>query len=103
MSPEWTAWTAAMTAANFRVLFPEFTGASDAKISSRIARALTLTPEDVWGDLYAQGVAWQTAAFLSRDPAAQDMRKGGKPSIYEEHRTFLNRIVSSGFRIAGLP
>ncbi len=94
-----------MTAAEFKVLFPEFSRASDALVESRLLWATDRTPEDVWGDLQDQGIAWLTAHFLCLLPEAKDMRKGEKPgeSMYGRERSRLALVVRGGFRVAGLP
>lgn len=94
-----------MTAAEFKALFPEFNNAPDALVESRIAWATSRTPADIWGDDQDQGIAWYAAHFLALLPAAKDMRKGEKPgeSMYLRERQRMNAIVSSGFRVAGIP
>lgn len=100
----WTAWEAAQTPATFRVIFPEFTGASDALVESRIAMAAERTDAEVWGTLVYQGIAYLAAELLSLLPGAKDLRlEGGAESVYGRERKRLEGIVSSGFRIAGLP
>lgn len=92
-----------MTAAEFKVLFPEFVSAADALVTSRIDWATPRTPLDIWGELQEQGIAFLTAHFLALLPNAKEMRKGEKPgeSMYLRERMRLEQIVSSGFRIAG--
>ena len=104
-SAEWDAWGADPTPATFRVIFPEFSRASDALVSSRIAMAEARTPLDIWGDLRPQGLAWLAAHLLAMAPEAKDMRKGEKPgeTMYKGQRDHLALVVSSGFRVAGLP
>jgi hypothetical protein len=102
-SDEWTAWEATQTPATFRAIFPEFTRASDAMISSRIVMAYARTESSVWGDLHAQGVAWLAAHLLCHLPGSQDMRRdsdGG--TIYGDERDRLGRTVASGYRAAVL-
>lgn len=102
-SPEWTAWAAAQTPATFRAIFPEFAGATDALISSRIVMAYDRTPADVWEDLQAQGHAWLAAHLLCLLPGSRDLRLGEAPgeSMYGRERLRLERVVSSGFRVPG--
>lgn len=104
-SAEWTAWIAAQTPATFRAIFPEFTGASDALISSRIVMAYDRTPEDVWNTLQPQGMAYLCAHMLALLPGGKDMRLGepAGESMYGRERARLEGIVSSGWRVAGLP
>lgn len=96
-----------MTAAEFIVLFPEFSAAPTALIESRIAWALLRTPVGIWGDYQEQGLSLLTAHFLAQHPAAKDMRKGEKPgeTMYLAERQRLERIVgsSAATRLAGLP
>jgi hypothetical protein len=94
-----------MTAAEFKALFPEFKNAADDLVTSRLAWALARTPSDIWGTYQAEGVAWYTAHFLALLPNAKDMRKGEKPgeSMYLRERQRLGLVLSSGYRVAGLP
>lgn len=105
MSVSWDAWNADQTATTFRAVLPEFTRATDALIESRIAMAQERTPSDVWGVLQGQGILYLAAHLLAMLPEAKDMRKGEPvgESAYGRQRTFLERVVSSGYRIAGLP
>ena len=97
--------TEEVTPAEFKSIFPEFSSTPDTLIQSRITWATTRTPEDIWGDNVEQGIAFMTAHFLALLPNAKEMRKGEKPgeSMYLRERNALEMIVSSGFRIAGLP
>lgn len=93
-----------MTASEFKALFPEFSKASDDLVEARLTWAADRTPEDIWGDLRDQGIAWYAAHFLALLPAAKDMRKGEKPgeSMYLRERQRLAKIVSSGYRSTGV-
>lgn len=97
-----------MTAAEFKALFPEFDGASNTLVESRIAWAEARTPADVWGaDYRDQGIAFLTAHFLALLPQAKALRKGETPgaTMYLTERQRLARIVGSAYagRVAGLP
>lgn len=96
-----------MTAAEFRVLFPEFANAPTALIESRIAWALARTPEAIWGEHFEQGLAFMAAHFLAMLPEAKAMRKGEKAgeTMYLAERKRLAKIVgsASAYRTAGLP
>jgi hypothetical protein len=101
MSIDWTAWTEDHSAANFLVIFPEFTNAGTALIETRIAMAEEQTETEVWGDLYHQGVAWLAAHLLCLAPGAQDMRLGPEgESLYGNQRKRLGVTVASGYRVA---
>jgi len=91
-----------VTPAEFKIAFPEFARALDPLVTSRIAMAEQLTPLSVWGALQVQGVQWMTAHLLTQAPEARDLVKGSRDgsSPYGKHRTFLEGIVSSGFRVA---
>ena len=92
-----------MTAAEFKVLFPEFAGAPDALVTPRLAWAEERTPSGIWGDKQEQGIAWMVAHWLCLLPGSEDMRKGERPgeTLYGRERARLNKIVSSGYRTAG--
>lgn len=92
-----------MTPAEFKVLFEEFAGASDATVQARLTWAEDRTPLAIWGDNRDQGVAWMAAHMLCMLPGSEDMRKGEKPgeSMYGRERARLNKIHASGFRTAG--
>jgi hypothetical protein len=94
-----------MTPAEFKAAFPEFATAADALVQSRLTWAEARTPEDIWGDLQDQGIGFLTAHFLAMLPGGKEMRKGERPgeTMYLRERQTLQPIVSSGFRIAGLP
>lgn len=94
-----------MTPEEFLALFPEFAGAGTDLIQTRLTWAEARTPEGIWGDLREQGIATMAAHFLSQLPEAKEMRLGEKPgeSMYGRQRAHLNKIVSSGFRVAGIP
>lgn len=92
-----------LTPTQFKANFPEFTNASDALVQVRLDWAYERTDSTIWGDKLDQGAQWLTAHMLSLLPEAKDLRKGEKPgeSMYQRERHRLNRVVSSGFRIAG--
>lgn len=93
-----------MTAAEFKVLFPEFASTPDPLVESRLIWATTRTPADVWGETQEQGIGFLTAHLLALLPGAKDMRAGEEKGVtmYSRERERLEGIVSSGYRIAGL-
>lgn len=95
-----------MTAAEFKILFPEFANTPTALVESRISWAEARTPSDVWGDgaTQEQGIGFLAAHMLALAPGAKDMRAGEEKGVtmYSRERERLEGIVSSGFRIAGL-
>lgn len=94
-----------MTPTEFKTLFPEFSGATDAIVQTRLTWAEDRTDEELFGDMYDQGVGLMCAHFLCLLPQAKDLRKGEKPgeTPYLRERLRLNMIVASGYRTAGLP
>ena len=99
----WTSWEAEFSAANFKAIFPEWASTPTAIVESRIAMATPRTPSDVWGDLRPQGIAYLAAHLLAQLPGSKDMRLKDGTSVYGEERRRLETIVSSGWRVAGLP
>lgn len=97
-----------MTAAEFKILFPEFSAAPTALVESRIAWAAARTPAAIWGtDYLEQGIGFLAAHFLAMAPEAKAMRKGEKAgeTMYLAERKRLAKIVGSAaaYRVAGLP
>lgn len=92
------AWDAAFTFA-----LPEFASTPPAIRVTHVLTALRRTPTDVWGDLQAAGVFALAAHLVAMSPGGEAMRLSGETTIYQKERDRLNRIVASGFRIAGLP
>ena len=92
-----------MTPADFLLLLPECTGGSTALSQTRLDWASERTDADVWGAKEDQGIAWMAAHFLCLLPEGKDMREGEKPgeTMYGRERARLNKIVSSGYRVAG--
>lgn len=91
-----------MTPADFRARFPAFSRASDPLISDRLDTAERRTPVAIWGALQEDGVKYLTAHLLTLEPEARDLAKGERPgeSVYLRERQILERIVSSGHRVA---
>lgn len=91
-----------MTPAEFKAALPEFAGASDALVQSRLTAAEERTPLEIWGAKQEQGILYLTAHLLSMLPEAKTMAKDsdGK-SYYTRERERLEVIVSSGFRVTG--
>ena len=92
------AWYAA-----FIAVYPEFTAAPQASVVAHILTALRRTPTDIWGDHQSAGVFSLTAHLTAMSPGGEAMRLSGETTIYQKERDLLNRIVASGYRIAGLP
>lgn len=93
-----------VTPADFRLKFPEFantTRVPDTMVQSHLDEALRLTPEDIWGDLQDDGVAWLAAHTIVLSPVGLNMRKGEKPgeSAYGRHRVKLEESVGPTFLV----
>lgn len=95
--------TIAAWRAQFLMFYPEFAAAPAASVSFALGAALSRTPVDVWGDLLSLGVFSLTAHLVAMSPGGEAMRLAGETTIYEKERNRLNRIVASGYRVAGLP
>lgn len=92
-----------MTAAEFKVEFPEFSGAPDALVTAKLADATARLNPDVWGDRLSMGIKYMAARMLARAPNARAMKlvdKDGNTIYDEEYRTLM-LSVSSGFRVVG--
>jgi hypothetical protein len=91
-----------VTPAEFKALLPEFAGAPDSLVQSRLTMAETRTPADVWGDLIDQGILHLAAELLCVLPQARPMAiADGAANPYKAERRRLEVIVSSGFRVTG--
>lgn len=99
----WTDWNASQTAATFLAVLPEFTNCPAALITARIAMATERTPLDIWNTLQGQGILYLAADMLTMLPGSKEMRLEGGGSVYGIERKRLEGIVSSGFRVAGIP
>jgi hypothetical protein len=94
-----SAWYSA-----FQDRFPEYLNAPSAVVQSRISIALTRTPLDTWGaEYHTAGVLFLAAHLVAMSPGGEAMRLTGETTIYQTERNRLNRLVSAGYRIAGLP
>ena len=102
LSSEDTATVAAWKA-YFLAVHPEFAAAPETVVTVALVEALTRTPEDIWGEHHAHGVFALAAHLIAMSPGGEAMRLSGETTIYEKERKRLNRIVASGFRVAGLP
>ncbi len=102
LSPADTATVGAWYA-QFVAIYPEFAAAPVATVYTAIGSALIRTPVDVWGDHHALGVFALAAHLTAMAPGGEAMRLSGETTIYQKERDRLNRIVASGFRVAGLP
>lgn len=98
-----------MTPTEFRDSFGgsrgPFGSTADPVIELRLSIAEARTPADIWTDatLRNAGVLYLAAHLIAIEPGGRDMRKGEKPgeSQYLRERETLERIVSSGYRVAG--
>jgi hypothetical protein len=87
----------------FLLVYSEFHAAPTDIVYGALRNALSRTPLDVWGDVHPFGVFALTAHLVAMSPGGEAMRLSGETTIYEKERKRLNRIVASGFRVAGLP
>jgi hypothetical protein len=99
----------AVTAASFKALYPEFGDAPDALIEGKLAEAVLMCPDRMWGDLADQGVGLYTAQYLYESPYARHMarvdqgndRQGVRSdaSPYNDRLRRLVQQVASGSRV----
>lgn len=90
---------------SFKASFPEFADAPAALVQAKLSYALTLTPNEVWGDdtdggIRQQGAFHYTARFLALSPFARNLKLTGRKgeTNYDGEIERLKRIVTSGFR-----
>jgi len=102
LSSEDTATVVAWRAA-FLAVYTEFAAAPTATLDQALGAALTRTPIDIWGEHHALGVFALAAHLTAMAPGGEAMRLAGETTIYQKERDRLNRVVASGFRVAGLP
>jgi len=89
------------TPAEFLVAFPEFTGAAETLIQSKLDQAVQRTDAEVWGELFTQGVLYRAADLLAKSPTGRAMKisdNGGKTLYWDDLQTMKKR-VASGFRV----
>ena len=67
----------ALTAADFKIRYPEFDSVDDVTVDRFIADAEQELAEACWGDLYERGVFALAAHFLSLDQKRQAAGSGG--------------------------
>jgi hypothetical protein len=67
----------ALTAADFKIRYPEFDSVEDTRIDLYISDADTELSESCFGDLYERAVFALAAHFLALDIARQDSGSGG--------------------------
>jgi len=93
-----------VTAASFKVRFPEFTDTDDSLITSHIAGATLRFSAEVWGDLLDEGIMYKTADMLARSPHGNNSRLAGavggrQVTTYETEYNQLLAMVTAGYRI----
>ena len=68
----------AVTAASFKVVYPEFASETDVRIDLFLGKAALLVNETKWGSLYDEGIETLTAHKLARanEAAGSDNGKG---------------------------
>jgi hypothetical protein len=99
----------AVTAASFIVTYPEFADAPTVLIEAKLAEAVLMCPDRVWGDLADQGVGLYTAQFLYDSPFARHMARVDQGNDRQGVRTdaspYVDRLrrlvqqVASGYRV----
>lgn len=92
-----------MTVAQFKAKFPEFNGAPDALVQSRLDESYETCPANVWGARQDQGASWLAAHLMSRLPQARRMRIDGADDLYHARYRQLQRSVAGGFRTVYQP
>ena len=99
----------ALTAADFKIRYPEFDSVADATVEMFIADAEQELSEECWGDLYERGVFALAAHFLYLDQQRQAAGSGGgivapaqSRSIGDVSWSFaLNTVDSNGDQYYG--
>lgn len=94
-----------LTTAEFRDRYPEFANTPETLVSWSLDNAYASTPANVWGCRQDEGAALLCAHNLALSPMARDMRLADADgdTLYGKRRAFLEQVVASGNRIAGLP
>lgn len=95
----------AVTVPEFRAAFaPTFDRTPEGVISLRLTMAEARTSADVWTDASMRnaGILYLAAHLVAIEPGGREMRKGERAgdTPYARERERLERIVSSGFRVA---
>lgn len=86
----------AVTAAQFKARFPEFTNADDTLVDEVLAEAVLLCPDTIWGDHTDQGVKYTTAQRLAQMPTAREMALNPDGStVYDKPLAELKSIVAA--------
>ena len=98
----------AVTAASFIVTYPEFSDAPVALVEAKLAEAVTMCPDRVWGDLTDQGVGLYTAQYLYDSPFARHMARidqgNDRQGVRSDASPYIDRLrrlvqqVASGYR-----
>lgn len=91
----------AVTAASFKLAHPEFTNVDDDLVDLKLADAVTMCPDSVWGDFADNGVRLRTARALALQPSGRDLRLVNKDgsTVYDADLGRLVMIVASGGRV----
>lgn len=99
----------AVTAASFKALYTEFADAPDALVEGKLAEAVTMCPERVWGDLTDQGVGLYTAQYLYDSPFSRHMARidqgNDRQGVRTDASPYIDRLrrlvqqVASGYRV----
>lgn len=74
----------AITAADFRVEYPEFSAAPDALVDAKLSAATHFCDASKWGARYQDGVFLKAAHLIAMSPSGEKMRiaKGSKETLY---------------------
>ena len=98
----------AVTAASFKIAFPEFDRVANALIEAKLAEATRELNAEQWADLFDDGVSYLAANLLSMAPQGQNARlqpatarvtREDALTTYERRFRQLQIIVSSGRRV----
>lgn len=84
-----------MTYAEFIARFPEFSTVTQSLVESKIADAIAMTSEAVFGKLYDSYVGYYAAAMLATCPEGRDMKLTAKDgfTIYDTRLEQIKRAV----------
>ena len=96
----------AVTAAEFKVRFSEFSEVADTDIDPKLADAQAFLDEAAWGtaDLYERAIYYYTAHLLAISPYGQQLQlinDGGKTVYGEQFFTRLLPLIQRRGQITG--